>query len=174
MSTTFTYGLILAITNIALSLIGFFLGYQTDKMAQGQWFQWLVYLAIFGVIWFGIRAVREESKDKSLSYGRGVGTGVMIALYAGLIGGVYGYIHFAFINPDFTEYLVQFVRAQNAAKGVPDAQLDAIDQGIRFMYRPLFLAIISPIFYVCIGLVGSLIMSIFLKRAPAEPPAAAA
>jgi len=41
MNTTFFYALILAVSNIVLSLVSFFLGYQTDKMAEGKWFGWL-------------------------------------------------------------------------------------------------------------------------------------
>ncbi len=174
MSTTLTYGLILALVNICLSLIGYFLGYQSDKMAEGQWFNYLVYLSILIVLCLGIRATREEAPDKSLSYGRGVGSGVMISLFAGIIAAVYGFIHFKFINPGFTDYLIEYVRSVQAAKGVPDSQLDQMEKGMRFMYGPVMLTVITPFFYVFIGLVVSLIASIFLKRnAPGDGKVAA-
>ena len=163
-----TYGLILALVNIVLSLVSYFLGYQTEKMANGQWFNSLVYLSIAITVCLGIRAVRQEAADRSLSYGRGVGSGVLICLFAGIIAAVYGFIHFKFINPNFTDYLIEYVRSVQAAKGVPDSQLDQMEKGMRFMYGPVMLTIITPIFYVCIGLIVSLIASIFLKRNPPE------
>jgi tetrahydromethanopterin S-methyltransferase subunit C len=168
MSTTMIYGLILALVNICLSLIGYFLGYQTDKIAQGQWFNYLVYLSILLVVCVGIRAVREEASDKSLSYGRGIGSGVLISLYAGILAAIYGFIHFKWINPNFTDYLIEYVRSIQSAKGASDAQLDQMEKGMRFMYGPVVLTILTPFFYVFIGLVVSLVASAFLKRNPPE------
>ena len=92
MNTTFFYALILAVSNIVLSLVSFFLGYQTDKMAEGKWFGWLTMvlsLALaFVLTWLGVKSVREESADKSLRYGKGVGTGFLINLYSGVIGSI--------------------------------------------------------------------------------------
>ena len=117
MNTTFFYGLMLAVSNIVLTLVFFFLGYQTDKMSQGRWIVSLLPLVVtIVVLWLGIKAAREEAKDKSLSYGKGVGTGVLIALYAGLIGAVYTFIHFMYINPNFADYAIDMTRQQWAAR----------------------------------------------------------
>lgn len=174
MSTNFTYGLILAITNIALTLVGYFLGYQTEKIMDGRWFGFLPLVAMIVIIVLGIRAVREESKDKSLSYGRGVGAGTMVALYAGLFGAIYTFIHFSFINPEFPDYLVSASRPQWAAAGMSESQMEAAEQGTRIFTKPLIQSIFSLILSPIIGCVVSLLASIFLKRAPAEPAAVAA
>ncbi len=173
MSTTMTYGLILALVNIVHSLVGYFLGFQTEKMADGQWFNALVYLSITIVVCLGIRAVREDSDNKSLSYGRGVGSGVLISLYAGIIGAVYALIHFKFVNPNFTDYLIEYVRSVQSAKGASDTQLDQMEKGMRFMYGPVMLTIITPFFYTFIGLIVSLIASAVLKRAAPDEVKAA-
>ena len=86
MNTTFFHALILAVCNIVLTLIGFFLGFQTDKMAEGRWFGLLSLAVGIAVTWLGVKAVREESADKSLSFGKGVKTGFLINLYAGGLG----------------------------------------------------------------------------------------
>lgn len=166
MSTTLTYGIYLALANVALSLVGYFLGYQTDKMAQGQWFQYLGWVAIIVFTALGIRAVREDSPDKSLSYGRGIGSAAMIGLYSGIVGGIYVFIHFKFVNPNFADYLIEFVRTK---QNLPEQA----EQGMRAMYGPVGMAIISAIFSPIISVIVGLIASIFLKRpAPAgsEPP----
>ncbi len=173
MNTTLTFGIYLALANTALTILGYFLGFQTDKMAQGQWFQYTVWVAMIAFVVLGIRAVREESEHKALSYGRGVGTAALIGLYSGLIGGVYAFIHFKFINPSFVDYLVEFVRSQPNMANASEAQLAGMEQGMRFMYQPMMMAIISPVFSVLICTVIGLIASAFLKRAlpaGAEPP----
>ena len=137
MNTTFFYGLILAVSNIVLTLVCFFLGYQTDKMAQGRWIASLLPLVVtIIVMWLGIKAAREEAKDKSLSYGKGVGTGFLIALYAGLIGAVYTFIHFTFINPNFADYAIDMVRAKMDAGGMSDSQMEAAEKFTRLFIYP--------------------------------------
>jgi hypothetical protein len=170
MNTTFFYALVLSVSNIVLSLVFFFIGYQTDKMAQGRWIVSLVPLAVMIVVtWLGLKAVREEAKDKSLSYGKGVGTGVLISLYAGLIGAIYAFVHFTFINPNFADYAIDMARQQWVAAGMGDSQMEAAEKFTRFLYKPAVMAIMSAIFSPFFGLIISLILSIFLKRKPAAP-----
>jgi hypothetical protein len=167
MNTPFFYGLVLAFGNIVLTLVFFFLGYQTDKMLQGRWITSLLPLAMtILVMWLGIKAAREETKDRSLSYGKGVGTGVLIALYAGLIGAIYTFVHFTFINPNFADYAIDMVRQQWIARGLSDSQMDAAEKFTRLMYKPAVLAIIGAILSPLIGLIISLILAAFLKRKP--------
>ena len=168
MNTTFFYAVVLSVTNIVLTLVFFFLGFQTDKMAQGTWIAGLLPFAVMIIVtWLGIKAVREEAKDKSLSYGKGVGTGVLIALYAGLIGAVYTFVHFTFINPNFADYAIDVARQQWAAKGMGDSQMDGAEKFMRIVYKPVVMAIMGVILSPLFGLIISLILSIFLKRKPA-------
>jgi len=167
MNTTFFYGLMLAVSNIVLTLVFYFLGYQTDKMLQGRWVVSLLPLVVtIVVLWLGIKAAREEAKDKSLSYGKGVGTGVLIALYAGLIGAVYTFIHFTYINPNFADYAIDMTRQQWAAKGMSDSQMESAEKFTRMFYKPGLMAVMGVIFSPLVGLVLSLILSAFLKRKP--------
>lgn len=166
MNTPFFYGLVLAFGNIVLTLVGFFLGFQTDKLVQGRWFGVLPFVLTIGILWLGIRAVREEAKDKSLSYGKGVGTGVLIALYGGLIGAIYAYVHFTFVNPNFIDYLIDSLRQQWTAAGMSDSQMDAAEKLTRLLSKPVLQAIIGILLSPVLGLVISLILSAFLKRKP--------
>lgn len=170
MKTTFFYGLVLTAGNIVLSLVFFFLGFQTDKIAQGQWITIFASLGLLIVVtWLGIKAVREESKDKSLSYGKGVGTGVLIALYAGLFGGIYAFIHFTFINPNFADYAIDMIRQKWVAAGMGDSQMEQAEKFTRFFYKPVVMAVMSVPYVTFFGTILSLILSIFLRRKPDAP-----
>ena len=68
MNTKFIYALILTITGALLNLLLFFTGFQTEKLATGQYFQWLGFVLMFTVLWLGLKAVREES-PQSLIFG---------------------------------------------------------------------------------------------------------
>ena len=119
----------------------------------------------------GIRAVREESADKSLSYGQGVGAGVLISLYSGLMSGVYSYIHFKFVNPDFFSYQMEMIRAKWTAAGMNSTQIEQAEAMTGKFMGPVITAIATPFMAVFFGLILSLIIAAFLKRpAPAAVP----
>jgi hypothetical protein len=178
MNTTVFYGLVLAAGNIVLTLVGFFVGFQTDKMAEGRWFGFLPLVLGIVVTWLGLKAVREEAKDKSLSYGKGVGSGVLIHLYAGVLGSIYGFIHFTFINPNFVDYMMDAARQKWVQAGISDARMEGMEKSMRFMFSPAMMSIWGIILAVLFGLVVALVVSAFLKRAPPAafddaPPAVA-
>lgn len=168
MSTTLTYGIYLALATTALTLVGFFLGYQGENIAQGQWFQYLNWGAMIVLTTLGIRAVREDSPNKSLSYGRGVGSAAMIGLYAGIIGGIYAFIHFKFVAPNFVDYLIEFIKTQPNMANASDRDVAGMEGFMRMMYNPVALAVVSPIFSTVICTIIGLIASIFLKRPAPE------
>jgi F0F1-type ATP synthase assembly protein I len=168
MSTTFLYGLILAIGQIVLSLVGFFLGYQTDKINSGAWFGIMPLLLSIAVLVFGLRAVREEDAGKYLPFGKGVGTGLMICLYSGLIGAVYTYIHFTFVNPNFADFLIEASRTKWAAAGMSDTQMEGAEKGMRMFTKPAIQAVFGLVISVVLGLILSLIIAAVVKRNPPE------
>lgn len=174
MSTTLVYALIMAIGQIVLTLVGFFLGYQTDKINQGTWFGFIPLVYALVIYWLAIKAVRDEDAGKYLTYGKGVGTGVMIAVYSGLIGSIYAYIHFTFVNPNFADYLIEASRVKWAAANMGDAQMEGAEKFIRMFFKPVIQAVFGFILTMLTGLIISLIMAAILKRNPPDEDAAAA
>jgi len=173
MKTALFYGLVLALANIVLALVSFFLGYQTDNIAAGQWFSLLGLAVAVGIMWAGIRAVREEAKDRSLPFGRGVLAGTVISASSGAIYSVYTFIHFQFINPSFLDYYIDFLRGKWAAKGLREAQMATMEKITRFMMSPGIMSIVTFLYAMIIGVVLALILAAILRRAPAkESPAA--
>ena len=166
MNTKMFFGLILALANIGLALLGFFLGFQTDKIAQGQWFGLLSLIALAAVLWFGIRAVRAEAKDGALTYGKGVGSGFLISLYGGLIGSLYSFVHFTFINPNFVDYQLDLTREKWTQAGLGEAQIATAEKFTRFFLSPVMMSITGLVMTLLLGTVIALILAAFLKRAP--------
>jgi len=169
MNTKFTYALILTIAQAVFSLLLYFGGYQTEKMAVGQYLNWLALPISVAVLWLGIKAVREESPDKSLSYGQGVGAGTLIALYSGLMSGVYNFIHFKFVAPEFFDYQFELMRSKWAAAGISETQIEQMGTMTRKFMGPVATAVMTPIMSVVFGLILSLIIAAILKR-PAQTP----
>lgn len=164
MSTKFIYALTLTVCGALLNLLLYFTGFQTEKLATGQYLNWLGFVIMFAVLWLGIKAVREEAPEKGLSYGRGVGTGTLISLYSGLMSSVYSFIHFKFVNPEFADYQLALIRPNWEAAGIGDAQMEQMEKMTRTMMSPVAQAIMTPIFVVLFGLILSLIIAAILKR----------
>ena len=166
MSTKFLYALILTIAGAVLNLLLFFTGYQTEKLATGQYFQWLGAVISIVVLFLGIKAVREESEGQAMSYGKGVGTGTLISLYSGLMSAIYTFIHFKFVNPNFADYQLELIRPKWVAAGMGETQMEQAEKMTRMMMSPLATAIMTPIMAVIFGTIISLILAAILKRTP--------
>ncbi len=169
MSTTLLYGLILVGGNILLTLVGYFLGYQTDKINDSTWFGLATFLFSVVMLWLGIRAVRDEQAAKGLSFGQGVGTGMLIALYAGFIGAIYIYLHFTFINLSFPDHLIEASRIKWAAMNMPESAMEKAEQSIRAFTKPLIQAVAGFGFSLVSSLIISLITAAFLRQGPIQP-----
>jgi len=169
MGTKFTYALILTIASAVFNLLLYLTGFQTEKLAVGQNLQWLGFGIMIVILFLGIKAVREESPGKYLSYGKGVGTGTLISLFSGLMSAVYSYIHYKFVNTEFADYNMQMVHAKWEQAGMSADQMEKAEGITRMFMGPVAIAIMTPIMAVFFGLIISLILSIFLKRpAPDE------
>jgi Protein of unknown function (DUF4199) len=177
MKTYLVYGVINAIAAALLNLVLYLTGYQTEKLSTGQYLNYIGLVIFFVVLFLGMREAREAKPDKAISYGGALSAAVMIALFSGLFGAVYTYIHFSFINTDYAQYVADMTRQKLAAKGLAEAQIDAAIKMTSLFMKPVLLAIFGVISWVFIGTIGGLILAIFVKREPApltdEPPVAA-
>jgi hypothetical protein len=156
----------MAIAQIVVTLVSFFLGYQTDKMNSGSWYGIIPAIVAIVVLYLGIKAVREEQEGKYMTYGKAVSTGALIALYSCLIGAIYTYIHFRYINPNFPDYVIESSRVKWAAAGMPESKMDGAEKGVRMFTKPIIQAGFVLIVGILFDLILTLIIAAFLKRNP--------
>lgn len=168
MSTKTTYGLVIAFIGIALTLIGYMLGLQTDKAgtALASIFGWIGTIVSFFVLWLGVRAVRDEKTDQCLTFGQWFGAGVIIMLIAAAVGAVYTFVHFTFINPDFADHMMANVEQKWAEAGMNDRQMEAAGKITRMFFHPGALAVMGFLGQMFFGVVFSLIVAAIVKRNP--------
>ncbi|HEY4248916.1 MAG TPA: DUF4199 domain-containing protein [Lacunisphaera sp.] len=168
MSTTLLYALVMAVAQIIVNLISFFLGYQTDKMASGGWFGFVQLAVSILVLTLGIKAVRDEKEGKYMTYGKGVATGVLIVLYSTIIGVIYSYIHLTYINPNFPDYFVEASRVKWIAAGMSEDKMENAEKFLRWLTKPLIWSAVGAVMSLVFGTVISLLIAIFVKRNPPE------
>jgi len=174
MSTKVFYAMVWTICGVVFQLVLFFSGFQTEKLATGKYLQYFGLVIAATVLWFGIKAVRDEARDQPPTYGQRVGAGVLISLYAGLMSAVYTWFHYTFVNVNFADYTISSLREQWAAKGLAASQMDVAEKVTRTLLRPEVQAVLVPVFSVLIGLVLSLIIAALLAPKPADASAAPA
>ncbi len=172
MNTKVFYALVWTICGAVFQLVLFFSGFQTEKLATGKYLQWLSLIIAAVVLWLGIKAMRDEAPGRSLTYGKRVGAGVLISLFAGLMSAVYTWFHFRFINVNFADYSMTAVREEWAKAGMSASQMDQFEKFTRTMMSPEVQALLTPVMMVLVGTILSLILAAFLEAKPAAVEAA--
>jgi len=178
MKTYLTYGFIMALAGALLTLALFFLGFHSDaaKLSTAQWIGSVGGL-IIGVVTIalGTKARRAEvPAAEAFGYGRALGAGVMIALFAALFGIVTNYVYMQLINPGLADIIVQAQIDKMEAKGLSGAQLEQAEKMTRMMTGPVISSCFGFIGGIFFGTLISLVTAAFLKRpVTTEPPVVA-
>jgi hypothetical protein len=176
MKTYLTYGFIMTLASAFLGLGLYFGGFHADpaKLQLGQNIG-IVLGIVIGIVCLllGMREKRATTTaEKSWGYGSALGTGVMIALFGTLMGAVYNYAYFAYINPGFQEVVLDAQIMAMEEKGLSAAQIDsAIPMMEKFM-SPAVMTAFGAIMGFFWLLVLSLILAAFVKNRPVVAPPA--
>jgi hypothetical protein len=177
MKTCSLYGFISTLGGALLTLALYFAGYHSDpaKLTAATWVGGLGGLAIASACMaLGVKARRAEVPEtEAFGYGQALGAGALVALVSSVLSAVFTYAYYAFINPGFTEILLQDKMDKLQAKGISGAQLDQAEKFTRLMLNPVPASVFALIAGFIAGFIIALIVAAFLKRpAPAIAPAA--
>ncbi len=168
MKTCLIYGFAMSLAGAVLNLTLYFLNYHSDvaKLGVAQGIGAIGGLAIgITCIVLGTKARRAElPAHEEFTYGRALGTGVMITLFAALLGIVTNYVYFAVINPGLTDIIVQSQMEKMEAKGMSGVQLEQVEKVTRMMTKPPIQAAFGFLGGMFFGTIISLVTSAFLKK----------
>ncbi len=155
------YGLITGMLLIVYSLILYILDVDMQSGAQ--------YASILILLIMSIVAVtnwRDKHNDGNLSYGQGLGTGTLVALYGGILAAIYTYIFLKFIDPGMIQDILDTTE-QKMYEQNPDLTSEQAEMALswtRKMMNPGAMAVMGAFGNVFWGFIMSLIYSIFLKK----------
>lgn len=176
-----TYGIGATVVGALLTFALYFFGAHNDveKMQSTSTVAGILGFAIpIAATFLALRATRAAAPDGGLSYGQGVLNSLLLGVVAGVLGAVFNYVYGAIINPGMFDTIHEMQVATLEAQGTMSAeQIDQASEMMKKFSGPVFTSVMalvgSPFIYTIIGL----IVSIFVKRAPAAvpppPPAAA-
>ncbi len=156
---TLNYGIILGLISVGLSV----LTYMFDLTFK-TWLMWPMMIITILVLFFLLRSYRDHYNNGYISYGRSVGAGVIINLYAAIIAAIFVYVLYAFIDPGLVDKSLAVAEERLVGRGVPDAAIEQAMEVQAKMMRPWFTAMMSVINGVFMGLILSLIVSLFVMK----------
>lgn len=172
MKIAFKYGAALAVVGIVIGMLSYLLGLH-DELSRMQTAntvtQIVTFIVSLALMLLAMRAVRAASADGSLSYGRAVGTGTLVSTFSGLLTAPYLLLYGLVINPEYHELIYQQTTAE-----MTQQQVDAAGGMMRFFTGPIWMAAMVIVMSPIMGALLSLILGLFVRRAPQAATAAPA
>jgi hypothetical protein len=156
---TLNYGIILGLISVGLSV----LTYMFDLTFK-TWIIWPSLIINLLVLYFLLISYRDHYNNGFISYGKSVGAGVIINLYAAIIVAIYIYVLYSFIDPGLVDKQLAFAEEKMIARGVPESAIDAGMQVQAKLMKPWFTSLMSIVNSVFFGLIISLIVSLFTMK----------
>ena len=156
------YGLITGLVSIIISF-----GLNIAHLEQSP-AKWLTLAVMIAGIVLGQQAFKKLNGE-FMSYGQGLGVGVVVAGVSAVLSAAFSYIYVTFIDPEMTARLLDKARADMEAQGkLNDAQIDqAMHWSAMFMQGPALVAI-ALVGGIVMGLLVSLITAAVLKNPKPE------
>lgn len=161
--STLLSGVYLAIALILLSVIFYVMGDPFSKVSQ-----YITYpIMIAGVIWGQISY--KNVLGGTMTYGQALGAGVLTLVFASFISGIYTFLLYQVIDPSLQEQLRIFTEEQIIQQGkVPEEQIEmAVNMATKFQ-KPIIMFAMAIFGGAFMGLIISLITSIFTKKNPSD------
>ena len=159
--TALTYGLLIGILVIAISLVFYFSGNLASNFSA-----YISYAVLLGGIILATKAWRDEVKGGYISYGQALGFGTLTIFFAAVLTGIFFFVFYKLIDPAAINTLLEAAEDKmiNQNPNITDEQLDMALALSKRLMTPFFLAISTIFSYTFIGFVLSLITSIFMKK----------
>lgn len=159
------WGLILGFVSVIYTAILYF----SDQMFN-QKLGYLSILLMVVLLFFGIKAYRDQYKGGFIKYGQAVGAGVIISLYASIISAIFTLLLYKLIDTDLVNKLYAFSEQRMIDRGTPEEQIDMAMNFTKIFLNPYIMAVMAIVNGVFVGLIISLIEAIFLKKEGAPEP----
>lgn len=138
----------------------------------GEAFGYTVMVIAMISVFLGIKAYRDKAPGGEITFGKAFGIGTYISAIAGFIFGLFSYIFYSYIFPDFTEkwmkYYVDNIRASGQAPEEIARQIAEFNAQADFWSNSFLQGLVMFFTVFLIGLVIALISSAILKKKKAQ------
>jgi len=153
------WGLIVGIVLIIYSIIMYFLDLSLEK-----WVSWVSYILLIAGIVYSTIQYRDNVLGGSINYTQALGFGVLVSLFASILGAIYSYVFFTFIDPDFIGEIIEMAQEKMLDQGLTEEQVEQAMEMQKGFMKPWIMVLIYIPTLTFMGFIFSLITSIFLKK----------
>lgn len=123
----------------------------------------IVYIVLIAGLVLALKDLRNENKGQ-LSYGQGVGLGLLVAAIVGLLVSMFTMFYHQFIDSSLLQQQLDAVRVEMENKGMEEAQIDNALATAEKLMSPGLLFVFGVFGYLISGLIFSLIISAIMKK----------
>jgi hypothetical protein len=156
--TALKWGVIIGIISIL---------YSTAIMISGQIGNQALGYVIYAIIAVGLYMAMNDFKKENqgfMSYGQGLGLGVLKCTIVGLISGFFSFAYMKFIDPTITDQMMKKAIEEMEKKGLTDDQIEQAMEYSKMFMNPGVLFIAGLIGTIFIGFILSLIIAAIVKK----------
>ncbi len=155
----FKYGIILGLVSVVLSV----LFYVMDLMFASWVFLPIIIVTLVALFLLQ-RSYRDTYENGYITYGRALGSGVVMLLYSAIVGAIFAYLLYAVIDPGLVDKSLAAAQAKLEAKGMPEAAIEAATKVQQKMLQPWVISLTTIINTMFMGTIMALITSIFVTK----------
>lgn len=153
-------GFICGVTYILFKLALYITQSQYTILTQGQWIPLFIFVGI-GILYSITKYVKSNNE---FDWIKAFKAGISVSLVAAVVSGIYLYIHYSMIDPDFLEYIR--IQRYNTAKLVPNITAEQLAQDVektKTLVSPSTFSVFLMFSLNSLGLVASLTIAMMAK-----------
>ncbi len=159
LKNSMNFGALCGLVIIILSLLLYLLS------LTSTWFNSIVlFLVLIFFIFIGTKYYRDQYSNGIISYGRSVGSGVLISLFMSIVVAFYIFMFFKFIAPDELDKMIELQGKQLSDKGMSEEQIEMAIELAKRLTNPTTMALGTIFSYTFWGTTFSLIIAAFVKK----------
>lgn len=124
----------------------------------------IIYAILIATVVMGTRFLRDKIQNGNITYGRALGSGTMISLFASVIIAFYTFIFLKLIDPSEIDKIFSLMEDKMYQQGLPEDQIEmALEMSKKFT-TPFTIALGTVFSYSLWGFLFSLIISAFIRK----------
>ncbi|MBI5219686.1 MAG: DUF4199 domain-containing protein [Bacteroidia bacterium] len=160
LKNTMTFGAITGMAFIIISVLFYLLNIENQNISQ-----YIDYAILIAGIVFGTKYFRDKMNHGSITYGKALGSGVLISLFSAIILAFYTFLFFKIIDPGALGKIYDLMEQQMMKQpNLTDQQIEMSIEMAKKFTTPVTISIGIIFSFTLLGFVFSLITSIFLKK----------
>lgn len=152
------FGIIPGLSWLILQLFVIHQMYTNPDLETNDFLGYTAMFVIFSLIFFGIRDYRNKKLDGTISFGKALKTGTLMALVASAVYVIVWLFYYNLFVPDFLDVYSQFVLDNDMMDP------ESLESIMTWYRNPFGMILLTALEVLPIGLLVALISSLILKK----------